>query len=170
MSSRRVLQQVVFQSLRVSAKRTAVPVLRASIILNNKFVPVQETRRFYNSQPSSDIFKVVDFNDIQQIIKKEGKGYDLIDVREEKEVVQGAIPTAKNIPMSQFGNAWTLTDKEFQNQFGFEKPKKESQVILYCLGGVRSSRAAEHLYSLGYTNLQNYIGSWADYAEKVKGK
>lgn len=74
MSSRRVLQQVVFQSLRVSAKRTAVaPVLRASIVLNNKFAAVQETRRFFNSQPSSDIFKVVDFNDIQQIIKKEGK-------------------------------------------------------------------------------------------------
>lgn len=74
MSSRRVLQQVVFQSLRVSAKRTvAVPVLRASIVLNNKFAPVQETRRFFNSQQPSDIFKVVDFNDIQQIIKKDGK-------------------------------------------------------------------------------------------------
>lgn len=27
------------------------------------------------------------------------QGYDLIDVREEKEVVQGAIPTAKNVPL-----------------------------------------------------------------------
>lgn len=74
MSSRRVLQQVVFQSLRVSAKRTVtVPVLRASIVLNNKFAPVKETRRFFNSQQPTDIFKVVDFNDIQQIIKKDGK-------------------------------------------------------------------------------------------------
>ncbi|KAI7894016.1 Rhodanese-like domain-containing protein [Mucor mucedo] len=170
MSSRRILQNVLVQSMRVTAMRSlrAAPVLRASIL--TKDVPTF-TRRQFNSQANeSEIFKVVDFNDIQNIIKRDGKGYDLIDVREEKEVVQGAIPTAKNVPLSQFANAWTLSDKDFEQQFGFAKPKKESQVILYCLGGVRSSRAAEYLYSLGYNNLQNYIGSWADYAEKVKEK
>ncbi|KAI8076376.1 Rhodanese-like domain-containing protein, partial [Gilbertella persicaria] len=112
-------------------------------------------------------FKIIDFDDIQSIVKKEGKGYQLIDVREQKEVADGVIPTAKNVPLSQFSSAWSLSDKEFQDKFGFEKPQKDASIILYCLGGVRSTKAAFYLYDLGYDNLQNYVGSWADYIEKV---
>ncbi|KAF1799802.1 Rhodanese-like domain-containing protein [Mucor lusitanicus] len=136
-------------------------------------MPVRQSifqqRKFSNdAEPSS--FKVVDYNDIQKLIQDSDKSYSLIDVREEKEVVQGAIPTAKNVPLSQFASAWSLSDKEFKEHFGFEKPKRDANVILYCLGGVRSTRAAEHLASLGYDNLSNYVGSWADYVEKQKGE
>lgn len=74
MSSRRILQQVLSHSMRLSVQRTSVPVLRASAVLSNNFIRVKDTKRFFNSQaPASDIFKVVDFNDIQNTIKNEGK-------------------------------------------------------------------------------------------------
>ncbi|KAI8640025.1 Rhodanese-like domain-containing protein [Parasitella parasitica] len=148
---------------------------RSSIILNgNAFnFPVRNSlyqQRQYNTKTEPTFFQVVAYNDIQSIIKSSDKNYNLIDVREEKEVIQGAIPTAKNVPLSQFAAAWSLPDQEFKEQFGFDKPTKDASVILYCLGGVRSTRAAEHLASLGYNNLSNYIGSWADYVEKQKGE
>lgn len=77
MSSRRILQNVLLQSMRLSAKRnlSTVPVLRASVVLNKgSFTTFNNTRRHFNSKTQeSDIFKVVDFNDIQTIIKKDSK-------------------------------------------------------------------------------------------------
>ncbi|KAL7321496.1 hypothetical protein PS15m_001257 [Mucor circinelloides] len=182
MNSKRLLQNVLVQSIRynASAQRSVFSVansatVRSSISLNKNAIsmPVRHSifhQRQFNSKTEPSLFKVVDYNDIQKLIQDSGKSYNLIDVREEKEVVQGAIPTAKNVPLSQFASAWSLSDKEFKEHFGFEKPKKDASVILYCLGGVRSTRAAEHLASLGYDNLSNYIGSWADYVEKQKGE
>ncbi|KAK4511090.1 S-(hydroxymethyl)glutathione dehydrogenase [Mucor velutinosus] len=183
MNSKRLLQNVLVQSARysVAAQRpiftvTSSAAVRSRFALNRgalidmpvRYALVQQRQFNSNAEPSS--FKVVDYNDIQKLIHNSDKSYSLIDVREEKEVVQGAIPTAKNVPLSQFASAWSLSDKEFKEHFGFEKPKKDASVILYCLGGVRSTRAAEHLASLGYDNLSNYIGSWADYVEKQKGE
>jgi hypothetical protein len=83
MSSRRVLQNVITSSIRLSSSRAfcSVPVLRASLVSNKGALGATTTinnvsffNRQYNSQaPKSDIFKVVDFNDIQNIIKKDCK-------------------------------------------------------------------------------------------------
>lgn len=80
MASRRVLQSVLLQSIRLSPKRASsvVPVTRASFIVNKGVFATANSNnlftRYYNTQgPTSDIFKVVDFNDIQSIIKKDGK-------------------------------------------------------------------------------------------------
>lgn len=59
--------------MRLSVTRSlrAAPVLRASIV-NKDFTTF--TRRQFNSQTKgSDNYKVVDFNDIQNIIKRDGK-------------------------------------------------------------------------------------------------
>ncbi|GAN07714.1 endoplasmic reticulum protein [Mucor ambiguus] len=183
MNSRRLLQNVLVQSVRynAAAQRSIFTVassaaMRSSFALNRNVLISMPARhsmfqqRQFNNNAEPTSFKVVDYNDIQKMIQGSDKSYSLIDVREEKEVVQGAIPTAKNVPLSQFASAWSLSDKEFREHFGFEKPKKDASVILYCLGGVRSTRAAEHLASLGYDNLSNYVGSWADYVEKQKGE
>ncbi|KAI8365045.1 Rhodanese-like domain-containing protein [Choanephora cucurbitarum] len=111
-------------------------------------------------------FKVIGFEDIQQLTQESTQ--HLIDVREPKEVAGGLIPNAKNIPLSQFTTAWNLSEEEFKQQFGFDKPQKDASITLYCLAGVRSTKAALYLSELGYDNLQNYVGSWADYLEKTK--
>lgn len=71
--------------MRLSANRAfcTAPVLRTSFLLNKSALGsttisnVSFFNRQYNSKaPNSDIFKVVDFNDIQSIIKKDGKVID----------------------------------------------------------------------------------------------
>ncbi|KAI7862848.1 Rhodanese-like domain-containing protein, partial [Spinellus fusiger] len=94
--------------------------------------------------------------------------YYLIDVREEAEWKGGFIPTAKNVPLSQFATAWQSPQTAFQATYGFEKPPLSATVVLYCKAGVRSARAAEHLRQLGYENIRNYSGSWDDYAERTQ--
>ncbi|KAI8889313.1 Rhodanese-like protein [Backusella circina FSU 941] len=170
MASRRLLQQTAVQAVRISVNKPAVrAIARSSLFHVNKgAVSNYRPSLLLRHYSTSSVFKVVDYNDIQNTIKNDGKGYHLIDVREQKEVAQGAIPTFKNVPLSQFSNAWTLSDDDFQKQFGFDKPKKDSRVILYCLGGVRSTKAADILAQLGYSDLENYVGSWADYVEKSK--
>lgn len=81
MASRRVLQNALLQSIRLSSKRAfvAVPATRVGFVTNKGALTTAYSNngffvRNYNTQaPHSDIFKVVDFNDIQTIIKREGK-------------------------------------------------------------------------------------------------
>ncbi|CEP11440.1 hypothetical protein [Parasitella parasitica] len=162
-NSKRLLQNVFMKSAGYSLQKLVVnttpsAAVRSCIILNRSAfsLPVRNSliqQRQYSNKTEPSLFRVVDYNNIQSVIKDSDKKYSLIDVREEKEVIQGAIPTAKNVPLSQFAAAWSLSDQEFKEQFGFEKPAKDASVILYCLGGVRSTRAAEHLASLGYNNF-----------------
>ncbi|KAI8873656.1 Rhodanese-like protein, partial [Ramicandelaber brevisporus] len=95
-----------------------------------------------------------------------------IDVREPHEYAQGHIPTAHNVPLSEFQQAVELSDSAFAAKYGFEKAKlqptsgKDEQVVFYCRGGVRSLKcigiAAQH----GVTGVRNYKGSWGDYAPR----
>ncbi|KAI8971248.1 Rhodanese-like domain-containing protein [Pilobolus umbonatus] len=174
MSSRRILSTVIINTSRAYSQRIILPVVQARNVFNKINVTSIATRPsllkcHYNTQ-SKDTFEVVDFNDIQSIIKQNGEGYHLIDVREAQEVAGGVIPTARHVPLSQFDKAWLLSDNEFKNQYGFDKPQKGESIILYCLGGVRSTKAANYLSTLGYDNLKNYIGSWADYVQQLKEK
>ncbi|KAI8371640.1 Rhodanese-like domain-containing protein [Radiomyces spectabilis] len=122
--------------------------------------------RFYSTEKPATI----DYQGIQTLIKDKNAEYYLIDVREPNELLQGAIPTAKNIPLSQFMTAWSMSEEDFEDTFGYEKPSPNANIIVYCQAGIRSSRAASYLGELGYKGVQNYIGSWADYAEQSKSK
>jgi rhodanese-related sulfurtransferase len=69
----------------------------------------------------------------------------LIDVREPNEYKGGFIPSALNIPLSQF-----------KGRIG-EFPK-DKEVYLYCLSGMRSKQAARILHKNGFSNLVNLQG------------
>lgn len=83
MISKRLLQNALTQSMRYSVQRsliTAAPVaaLRSSTILNrNAFsIPARNSlfeQRQYNTKAEPSLFQVVDYNDIQSIIKDNGK-------------------------------------------------------------------------------------------------
>lgn len=55
---------------------------------------------------------------------------------------------------------------EFEDKFGFEKPKAEQELIFYCKAGVRSSAAAQLAQQVGYQNVGEYRGSWLDWQKQ----
>ena len=96
--------------------------------------------------------------------------YLLIDVREEEELHNGMIPTAKNLPLSIFENAIELSEQEFEQQFSFKKFSKEDLVIFYCRTGGRSAVATDIAREKRY-NAKNYAGSvqeWSHYDKNVR--
>jgi len=77
-----------------------------------------------------------------------------LDVREPEEYDQGAIPGAVHLPR---GNL------EFQVEGRL--PDKNSPVVVYCAGGVRSAFAAQTMGELGYTDVASLVGGfnrWKD--------
>ncbi|EIE81031.1 hypothetical protein RO3G_05736 [Rhizopus delemar RA 99-880] len=158
MSSQRILSGILSRYPRATSLQKAT--------CPNAIQPflVSSVRGYSTKQP----FKVVDFHGIQQLIKSSSnKDYVLLDVREGGEVADGYIPTAKNVPLTEFEYAWRLSDKDFKEFYGFDKPKKSDKIIAYCLKGIRSTTAAEYLSDLGYTNIENYVGSYDDYIRKL---
>lgn len=84
------------------------------------------------------------------------EGARLYDVREESEYVQGHIPGAVNIPLSQ------LLGRESEIQ---------SPAIIVCLSGGRSAQAAGYLANQGKADLMNLMGGtmgWMREGREVK--
>ncbi|KAI0786021.1 Rhodanese-like protein [Abortiporus biennis] len=90
----------------------------------------------------------------------------LIDVREPDEVLQGAIPSSVNLPLSTLASALHLGPEEFKATYGFDKPKPEQEVTFYCRSGKRSTSASDIAKRNGYKNILNYTGSWLDWVER----
>ena len=81
-------------------------------------------------------------------------GAALLDVREPDEVEQGAIPGAIHIPRGHL-------EANIENRL----PGRETPIVVFCAGGVRSAFAAETMQSLGYTNVASMDGGfnkWKD--------
>ncbi|KAJ8662357.1 hypothetical protein O0I10_002051 [Lichtheimia ornata] len=143
----------------------------ASVALSSQLKPIAwqrnalvATRRFTSATENN----TVDYEYIQTIIKDNKQNTHLIDVREPNELLQGSIPSAKNVPLSKFLVAWSMSEEDFEDEFGFEKPSDGDEVVLYCQAGIRSNKAADFLREIGYKRVFNYPGSWADYAERTK--
>jgi molybdopterin/thiamine biosynthesis adenylyltransferase/rhodanese-related sulfurtransferase len=78
----------------------------------------------------------------------------LLDVREPDENEQGAIPGSIHLPR---GNL------EFQVEGKI--PDKDSPIVVYCAGGVRSAFAAQTMQALGYKDVVSMVGGfnrWKD--------
>jgi rhodanese-related sulfurtransferase len=75
----------------------------------------------------------------------------LIDVREPDEVIQGMIPSAINLPLSELANSLHLHHTAFKEKHGFEKPGKNKELIFYCRSGARSTSASDVAKRNGYT-------------------
>jgi len=72
----------------------------------------------------------------------------IIDVREPNEYKQSHVSGAINLPLSQLDNNWSTI------LGGLDK---DSQIVLYCRSGQRSSMALGKLSQKGFTNLINGI-------------
>jgi molybdopterin/thiamine biosynthesis adenylyltransferase/rhodanese-related sulfurtransferase len=81
-------------------------------------------------------------------------GTVVLDVREPDEYEQGALPGALHIPRGFLES--TVESKVAD---------KDTRIVVYCAGGVRSAFAADTLRSLGYTNVVSMDGGfnkWKD--------
>lgn len=81
-------------------------------------------------------------------------GAVLLDVREPDEFAQGAIANAIHISRGTLESA-------VENRI----PKRDTELVVMCAGGVRSAFAAKTLLELGYTNVTSMDGGfnrWKD--------
>ncbi|KAA8901774.1 putative thiosulfate sulfurtransferase mitochondrial precursor [Sphaerosporella brunnea] len=124
--------------------------------------PLPPQIRFYTA-PSP---KRYTFPEIRTLAASPRPSALLIDVREPGEFSAGAIPGAINLPIVTSPEALSLPADEFEDRFGFEKPRKDSEVVFYCKAGVRSAAAARIALAEGYEKVGEYPGSWLEWVEK----
>jgi molybdopterin/thiamine biosynthesis adenylyltransferase/rhodanese-related sulfurtransferase len=87
-------------------------------------------------------------------------GTVVLDVREPDEYDQGALPGALHIPRGHL-----------ESQIEAKVPAKDTPVIVYCAGGVRSAFAARTLGELGYSEVASMaggFGKWKDEGREWK--
>ena len=81
----------------------------------------------------------------------------LLDVRTEAEFKEKRIP-----------GAFLLPEEELKEKAAIALPKKEAFIVVYCLDGSKSAKAARTLNSMGYTAVYDLGGmdSWPYAIEK----
>lgn len=88
-------------------------------------------------------------DDVKQRIAGNGNGPVLLDVREKDEFRQGYIPGAISIPRG-------FLEMRIEETV----PDKDTPIIAYCAGGVRSLLAGRILNELGYSNVTSMRGGF----------
>ncbi|KAI9137457.1 Rhodanese-like domain-containing protein [Paraphysoderma sedebokerense] len=114
-------------------------------------------------QESFDNKRDVSTEEMKELVTKKLTEKDIfvIDVRTPEEVAAGAVPTSKNIPVTELQEALSLPNTQFQLLYQFPKPSREmDKIIFYCRSGKRSQAAFEIAESLGFKKIRNYRGSW----------
>ncbi|KAG0368176.1 Rhodanese-like domain-containing protein [Gamsiella multidivaricata] len=110
------------------------------------------------------------FEEVLELSQQHGSKVPLIDVRDPNETALGIIPTAKLIPLGSLNKALvSLSDLEFENEYGFKRFDKDDEVIFYCRSGRRSRLAFGQAKELGYTRVRHYPGSWIEWEARTKG-
>ncbi|MEA3335203.1 MAG: molybdopterin-synthase adenylyltransferase MoeB [Chloroflexota bacterium] len=74
----------------------------------------------------------------------------IIDIRERDEFEQGHLPGAIFVPRG-------FLELRIE-QFAFDR---ETPIVLYCAGGVRSALAARNLREMGYTDTESLVGGYS---------
>lgn len=82
---------------------------------------------------------------VAEAMRREMKGLVILDLRRHDErVLYGAPLGSKHLPAEQVPRALSMSEDEFQDTFGFDKPTKQDNVVLMC----RSDRRARWTYQL----------------------
>ena len=75
-----------------------------------------------------------------------------VDVREQDEWDEGAVPGAIHVPRGQL-----------ESRIEGLVPDKDRELVVYCAGGSRSAFAAKSLGELGYGNVASLVGGFTDW-------
>ncbi len=82
----------------------------------------------------------------------------VVDVRSQKEFLQGHVPGAKHIPF-----------ENLETRFRHEVPQETKNILVYCSQGERSRLACDFLSREGYTTLVNMQGGFQKWTGPVLG-
>ncbi len=82
----------------------------------------------------------------------------IVDVRSEKEFLQGHVPGARHIPL-----------EHLETRFQAEVPKETKKIFVYCSQGERSRLACDFLSREGYTTLVNIRDGFQKWTGPVQG-
>ena len=92
----------------------------------------------------------------QQLI---GQGHRYLDVRTEEEFAAGHPATAVNVPVFVRDRGQMAPNPDFLAVVERHFPK-DATIVVGCMSGMRSQRAAELMANAGYTNLNNMQGGF----------
>ena len=86
-----------------------------------------------------------------------GKKIVLLDVRSPEEYREVHIPHSISLPLDELKTGITKA-----------VPKKDAEIVTYCLSGMRAAQACRELADLGYTNVCNMGGirNWSYETER----
>ncbi|KAK1641194.1 Rhodanese-like domain-containing protein [Colletotrichum phormii] len=117
-------------------------------------------------QISANGSKIWDFSQMAELAKDPGNVV-IVDAREPGELVDtGRIPTAINIPVATAPESFLIAEEDFEDRYGYPRPKKDTELVFYCKAGVRSRALATLARDAGWTKVGEYPGSWLDWAKK----
>ena len=168
-------------SVLLRASRSAIPYAARTIRVFPSASPRPTNSRrcqfrFSSTSPPA-ASKIYTFTDIQTLSSSILGGSSslptktiLIDTREPSELQNtGTIPGSINIPITSAPDSFFISEEEFEDRFGFQRPGKEEEVVFFCKAGVRSRAAAELAMRAGWEKVGEYPGSWGEW-EGAGGK
>jgi rhodanese-related sulfurtransferase len=86
----------------------------------------------------------ISYSELKKLTQAPPPDITLIDVREPDEVASGIIPSAVNVPLSRFAEAFNpMKGADFRRDFAFDRPQFGDKLIFYCRSGKRSQTALE---------------------------
>jgi rhodanese-related sulfurtransferase len=86
----------------------------------------------------------ISYKELKPITESPTGEITIIDVREPDEVSAGMIPSAVNVPLTQFEKAFAPNGgADFQEKFSFPRPSFDDKLVFYCRSGKRSGQALE---------------------------
>ena len=79
----------------------------------------------------------------------------------------GHIPNSKNIDwiLNVAEDGTLKSEKDLDKLYNFSK---NDEIITYCQGAYRAANTFVALKKLGYTNVRVYLGSWAEWGNKLE--
>jgi rhodanese-related sulfurtransferase len=108
-------------------------------------------------QPNTDDRIAIREVTTHEVLHIQRIGSPVVDVREPEEFADGHIPGAVNIPLGRLeidvNSHPAVVERE-----GETRSLRERPVVLYCLSGGRSARAAAALRRLGFANPVSLAG------------
>ncbi|QUC16703.1 uncharacterized protein UV8b_00944 [Ustilaginoidea virens] len=126
-------------------------------------LPARQHRDYSTAGHSS---KAWSFDEVRKLVGARSRPSDvvLVDVREPEEMAgTGRIPGAVNIPVRGAAGAFAMSERDFEDAYGFARPAREGTTLLfYCLAGVRAGVAAAAATEAGW-RADVYPGSWLDW-------
>ncbi|WFD39634.1 uncharacterized protein MJAP1_002614 [Malassezia japonica] len=160
---------------RIAARAPAASVARVAVAqaqptlprsISTSSVVLKEDRSWVDKGP-------ITYEELKPYTETPSGKIDIIDVREPNEVAQGIIPSAVNVPLSEFSaafdvNSESVSSTDFERRFSFPRPTYDHEIVFYCRSGRRSQEALEIARQRGWWNTRNYPGSWSDWVKHEK--